>query len=195
MAKEDFYQILGINRDAKPEEIKKAYRRLARKYHPDVNPGDKAAEERFKKITEAHEVLSDPKKRQVYDRFGQYSENLADAAARGATPGGGGAGRGAPFDFAGFDWGNTSTSSSTGGGSSFRDIFSDLFGGGKQEKEPPRPMPKKCADIEMPLALTFEEAVTGLTTNITVNRSEQCPRCNGAGDTGGNPVTCPTCQG
>ncbi|PYS83468.1 MAG: molecular chaperone DnaJ [Acidobacteria bacterium] len=196
MAKEDFYQILGVKRDAKPEEIKKAYRRLARKHHPDVNPGDKAAEERFKRITEAHEVLSDPKKRKVYDRFGQYSDQLADAAARG-TAGGEGAGRGVPFDFAGFDWSNvnTSASSSTGGGSSFRDIFSELFGGGRQEKEPPRPMPRKGDDIEMPLALSFEEAVTGLTTNITVNRSEQCPRCNGAGDTGGNPVVCPTCHG
>ena len=144
MAKEDFYQILGVKRDAKPEEIKKAYRRLARKHHPDVNPGDKAAEERFKFITEAHEVLSDPKKRQVYDRFGQYSDTLADAAARGATGGGAaGAGRGVPFDFEGFDWGTTSTSSSAGGGSSFRDIFSELFGGGKAEREPPRPMPKK----------------------------------------------------
>src|ERR671928_1898288 len=128
MAKEDFYQVLGIKRDAKPEEIKKAYRRLARKYHPDVNPGDKAAEERFKLITEAHEILSDPKKRKVYDRFGQYSDQLADAAARGAGPGAGGAGgagRGAPFDFTGFDWGNTttgSTSTAGGGGSSFRDI-------------------------------------------------------------------------
>jgi molecular chaperone DnaJ len=196
MAKEDFYQILGIKRDAKPEEIKKAYRRLARKYHPDVNPGDKSAEERFKKITEAHEVLSDPKKRQVYDRFGQYSESLADAAARGATPGGGaGAGRGVPFDFTGFDWSTGSASTSPGGGSSFRDIFSELFGGGKQEKEPPRAMPKKGDDIEMPLALSFEEAVTGLTTNITVNRSDQCSRCNGAGDTGGNPIVCPTCHG
>src|SRR5215213_1000866 len=201
MAKEDFYQVLGVKRDAKPEEIKKAYRRLARKYHPDVNPGDKSAEERFKKITEAHEVLSDEKKRKVYDRFGSYSDQLADAAARGAAgPGAGGApgaGRGAPFDFTGFDW-STSAGSSTaagGGGSSFRDIFSELFGGGKQEKEPPRPMPQKGADIEMPLALSFEEAVTGLTTNITVNRSEQCPRCNGAGDTGGNPVTCTTCHG
>src|SRR5919202_6703296 len=174
MAKEDFYQVLGVKRDAKPEEIKKAYRRLARKYHPDVNPGDKASEERFKHITEAHEVLSDPKKRQVYDRFGQYSDQLADAAARGAAPGGaGGAGRGVPFDFAGFDWGSAGASSaSSGGGSSFRDIFSELFGGGRQEKEPPRPMPKKGDDIEMPLALSFEEAVTGLTTNITVNRSE-----------------------
>jgi len=199
MAKEDFYQVLGLKRDAKPEEIKKAYRRLARKYHPDVNPGDKSAEERFKTITEAHDVLSDPKKRGVYDRFGQYSDNLADAAARGAAPGGagGGAGRGAPFDFTGFDWGgaNSGASSAGGGGSSFRDIFADLFGGGKAEKEPPRPMPQKGADIEMPLALSFEEAAAGLTTNITVSRSEQCSRCNGAGDTGGNPVACATCHG
>ena len=201
MAKEDYYKVLGVKRDAKPEEIKKAYRRMARKYHPDVNPGDKSAEERFKLITEAHDVLSDEKKRKVYDRFGQYSDNLAEAAARGATPGGGGnAGRaGGGFDFTGFDWGPSSTSSTTssGGGSSFRDIFADLFGGSsaKEEREPPRPQPKRGADIEMPLALSFEEAITGLMTNITVNRSEQCTRCNGAGDTGGAPITCPTCKG
>ncbi len=203
MAKEDFYQVLGVKRDAKPDEIKKAYRRLARKFHPDVNPGDKSAEERFKQITEAHDVLSDPKKRKVYDRFGQYSDNLADMAARGATPGGGGSaggGRSAPFDFTGFDFGNASTASDAGGGgSSFRDIFADLFGGGggakAQEREPPRPMPQKGADIEMPLGLSFEEAITGITTNITVNRSEQCSRCNGAGDAGGPLVVCSTCQG
>src|ERR671932_1905235 len=124
MAKEDYYQLLGVKRDAKPDEIKKAYRRLARKYHPDVNPGDKAAEERFKLITEAHDVLSDPKKRSVYDRFGQYSDNLADAAARGAYPGAGagaGGGRGAPFDFTGFDWGNAGgATGGGGGGTSFR---------------------------------------------------------------------------
>ena len=141
MAKEDFYKILGVKRDAKPEEIKKAYRRLARKYHPDVNPGDKSAEERFKQMSEAFDVLSDPKKRTVYDRFGQYSEHLADAAARGGpTPA-----QGAPFDFSGFDWGSASTS--TGGGSSFRDIFADLFSGGKAEREPPRPQPQRGADI------------------------------------------------
>jgi molecular chaperone DnaJ len=193
MAKQDYYQVLGVKRDAKPDEIKKAYRRLARKYHPDVNPGDKSAEERFKLITEAHEVLSDPKKRGVYDRFGQYSDNLADMAAKGGAPGG--AGRGAPFDFTGFDFGGAASSAQGGGGSSFRDIFSELFGGGKQEREPPRPMPQKGKDIEMPLALSFEESVKGLTTNITVNRSEQCSRCNGAGDAGGALVVCPTCQG
>src|SRR2546423_10903042 len=131
MAKEDYYQILCVKRDAKPEEIKKAYRRLARKYHPDVNPGDKSAEERFKRITEAHEVLSDPKKRQVYDRFGQYSDTLADAAARGTGGGGGAAGAGGsvPVDFTGFDWGHNSTASAAGGGSSLPDILSGLFGG------------------------------------------------------------------
>ncbi|HEX4899929.1 MAG TPA: DnaJ domain-containing protein, partial [Pyrinomonadaceae bacterium] len=121
MAKQDYYQTLGVKRDAKPEEIKKAYRRLARKYHPDVNPGDKASEERFKLTTEAHDVLSDPKKRAVYDRFGQYSDNLADAAARGATPGSSSGGAAPGFDFTGFDWG---TSSGAGSGTSFKDIFS-----------------------------------------------------------------------
>ncbi|HVS82337.1 MAG TPA: molecular chaperone DnaJ [Pyrinomonadaceae bacterium] len=189
MAKEDFYKILGVKRDAKPEEIKKAYRRLARKYHPDVNPGDKSAEERFKQMSEAFDVLSDPKKRTVYDRFGQYSEHLADAAARGGPT----YTQGTPFDFSGFDWGSASTS--TGGSSSFRDIFADLFSGGKAEREPPRPQPQRGADIEMPLSLTFEEAITGLTTNLTVNRSEQCSRCHGAGDTGGPLMVCSTCKG
>jgi molecular chaperone DnaJ len=192
MAKEDYYQVLGIKRDASADEIKKAYRRLARKYHPDVNPNDKSAEERFKLITEAHDVLSDPKKRSVYDRFGQYSDNLADAAARGTYDAGGRTSSGG-FDFEGFDWGGATSAGA--GGSSFRDIFSELFGGGKKEAEPPRPMPKRGEDIEMPLALSFEEAVTGLTTNLSVNRSEQCSRCNGAGDTGGAVVTCPSCKG
>ncbi|HEY3028424.1 MAG TPA: molecular chaperone DnaJ [Pyrinomonadaceae bacterium] len=194
-AKEDYYKILGVKRDAKPEDLKKAYRRLARKYHPDVNPGDKSSEERFKLTTEAFDVLSDPKKRSVYDRFGQYSDNLAEAAARGAGPGAGaGAGFGSGgFDFHSFDWGAANPST---GGSSFKDIFADLFSSGaKAEREPPRPQPQRGADIEMPLALTFEEAITGLTTNVTVNRSEQCSRCHGAGDTGGAPMTCPTCKG
>jgi molecular chaperone DnaJ len=194
MAKQDYYEVLGVKRNAKPEEIKKAYRRLARKYHPDVNPGDKGAEERFKLTSEAHDVLSDPKKRSIYDRFGSYSDNLADAAARG-YPGSAGpsSGRTAPnFDFSGFDWGTTSS----GGGTSFRDIFSELFGGGSaKDREPPRPQPRKGADIEMPLSLSFEESIRGLTTSITVNRSEQCPRCNGAGDIGGPVMVCTACKG
>src|SRR5258705_9819676 len=103
VAKQDYYEVLGIKRNAKPEEIKKAYRRLARKYHPDVNPGDKASEDRFKLTTEAHDVLSDPKKRKAYDQFGQYSDNLAASAARGATPGPRAGPTPPAFDFSGFD--------------------------------------------------------------------------------------------
>jgi molecular chaperone DnaJ len=192
MAKKDYYNILGVKKDAKPDEIKKAYRRLARKFHPDVNPGDKAAEDRFKELQEAYDVLSDDKKRKVFDRFGYYAENLDPNSPFGA---GAGATAGAPgFDFSGFSWDTGAAGS--GGGSSFRDIFADLFGGAsKGQPEPPRPLPKKGRDIEIPLALSFEEAFTGLTTNITVNRSEQCSRCQGAGDTGGPIVVCTTCKG
>jgi molecular chaperone DnaJ len=188
MAKKDYYSILGVKKDAKADEIKKAYRRLARKYHPDVNPGDKASEDKFKEVQEAYDVLSDDKKRKVFDRFGYYADNLDADSPFGAAAGSGG---GAGFDFSGFSWdvGNS-------GGTSFRDIFSDLFGGGaRSQPEPPRPMPKRGKDIEMPLALSFEEAFKGLTTNITVNRSEQCSRCQGAGDTGGPVVQCTSCKG
>jgi molecular chaperone DnaJ len=193
MAKKDYYQILGVKKDAKADEIKKSYRRLARKHHPDVNPNDKAAEDKFKDVQEAYDVLSDEKKRKVFDKFGYYNDNLDPDA-----PFASGAGAGAPgFDFSGFQW-DTSTTGS-GGGSSFRDIFSDLFGGAaggtRAAPEPPRAMPKRGRDIEIPLALSFEEAFNGLTTNITVNRSEQCSRCQGAGDTGGPVVQCTTCKG
>ncbi|MCD9189358.1 MAG: molecular chaperone DnaJ [Pyrinomonadaceae bacterium] len=192
MANKDYYNILGIKKDAKTDEIKKAYRRLARKYHPDVNPNDKSAEEKFKEVQEAYDVLSDEKKRKVFDRFGYYNDNLDPDSPFGASAGASSNTGG--FDFSGF---NFEPGGSGGSSSSFRDIFSDLFGGGssKREPEPPRPMPKKGKDIEMPLALSFEESFTGLTTNITVNRSEQCSRCQGAGDTGGPVVVCPTCKG
>lgn len=199
MAKKDYYQILGVKKDAKADEIKKSYRRLARKFHPDVNPNDKAAEEKFKEVQEAYDVLSDEKKRKVFDRFGYYADNLSADSPYGAGASGGGAAGAPGFDFSGFDF--NAGSGGSGGGSSFRDIFSDLFGGGgsgtgaRPEPEPPRAMPKRGRDIEIPLALSFEEAVTGLTTNITVNRSEQCSRCHGAGDTGGPVVTCTTCKG
>ena len=192
MAKKDYYNILGVKKDAKPDEIKKAYRRLARKHHPDVNPNDKGSEDKFKEVQEAYDILSDDKKRKVFDRFGYYADNLdPDSPFAAGAPAGGAGG----FDFSGFSWGTGTTASS---GSSFRDIFSDLFGGGsgtRVQNEPPKPMPKKGRDIEIPLALSFEEAFNGLTTNITVNRSEQCSRCQGAGDTGGPVVTCPTCNG
>ncbi|MBK9528661.1 MAG: molecular chaperone DnaJ [Acidobacteria bacterium] len=200
MAKKDYYNILGVKKDAKADEIKKAYRRLARKHHPDVNPNDKVSEDKFKEVQEAYDVLSDEKKRKVFDRFGYYADNLdADSPFGGGASSGAGASPG--FDFSGFDF--SSTSGQTGsGGSSFRDIFSDLFGGSgggsagtRTQPEPPRPMPKKGRDIEMPLALSFAESFTGLTTNITVNRSEQCSRCQGAGDTGGPVVQCTTCKG
>lgn len=192
--KKDYYKTLGVNKDAKAPDIKKAYRRLARKYHPDVNPGDKGAEEKFKEIQEAYDVLSDEKKRKVFDRFGYYADNLDADAPFGAGAGAGAGG----FDFSGFSWdtGTGAGRSTEAGGSSFRDIFSDLFGGGPQGRtEPPRPLPKKGQDIEIPLALKFEEAVTGLTTNLIVDRSEQCSRCQGAGDMGGPVVACTTCSG
>jgi len=198
VAKKDYYNILGVKKDAKADEIKKAYRRLARQHHPDVNPNDKSAEDKFKEVQEAYDVLSDDKKRKVFDRFGYYADNL-DADSPFASGAAGGAGApGGGFDFSGFDFGQASGGGA--GSSSFRDIFSDLFGGGgaggrAAQPEPPRPMPKKGRDIEIPLALSFEEAFTGLTTNITVNRSEQCSRCQGAGDTGGPVVQCPTCKG
>jgi len=193
MANKDYYSILGIKKDAKADEIKKAYRRLARKYHPDVNPNDKASEDKFKEVQEAYDVLSDEKKRKVFDRFGYYNDNL-DPDSPFSTGASNTAGAGA-YDFSGFNF----EPGGSGSGSSFRDIFSDLFGSGakqqQQQPEPPRPLPKKGKDIEIPLALSFEESFTGLTTNITVNRSEQCSRCQGAGDTGGPVVVCPTCKG
>jgi molecular chaperone DnaJ len=194
MAKKDYYQILGVKKDAKADEIKKSYRKLARKFHPDVNPNDKSSEEKFKEVQEAYDVLSDEKKRKVFDRFGYYNDNLDPDSPFGAGAGAGAAGGAQGFDFSGFTW-DTQTQGSS---SSFRDIFSDLFGGGtgtRPAPEPPRPLPKKGRDIEIPLALSFEESFNGLTTNLTVNRSEQCSRCQGAGDTGGPVITCPTCKG
>src|ERR1700676_3540815 len=143
-SKKNYYEILGVKKSASTDDIRKAFRKLARKYHPDVNPGDKAAEEKFKTLSEANDVLSDPKKRKIYDQVGFYSDNIdaatAEAYARGGGfPGGpppGGAGQGVPFDFGGFDFsgfsgaGGKQRSAGTGAGGGFRDIFSSMFGGG-----------------------------------------------------------------
>jgi molecular chaperone DnaJ len=192
--REDFYKVLGVKRGASQDEIRKAYRRLARKYHPDVNPGDKAAEEKFKQLSEAYEVLSEPKKREVYDKFGTYSDSIRDAA-RGPSSAGG-------FDF---DWsvftggaggaaGAGSAGAGGGSGPSFRDIFSDLFSGTRGTSQG-RPHAQRGADIEIPLAISFEEAINGLTTNINVRSSEPCKRCHGSGNAGTSQIVCITCNG
>ncbi|MBO0858133.1 MAG: molecular chaperone DnaJ [Chloracidobacterium sp.] len=191
--REDYYKTLGVKRAATQDEIRKAYRRLARKYHPDLNPGDKSSEEKFKQLSEAYDVLSDPKKREVYDKFGTYNDNIRDSA-RGPA--------GAPFDF---DWsvfsggaGAGSSDAGTGanaGGASFRDIFSELFGGSKGSGAQSQSQARRGADIEVPLALSFEEAINGLTTNINVRRSEICASCQGSGAGGTGLVSCSTCNG
>ena len=143
MAKKDYYQILGVKKDAKADEIKKAHRRLARKHHPDVNPGDKASEDKFKDVQESYDILSDEKKRKVFDRFGYYADNLDADSPFSTGAASGGAGSAGGFDFSGFDF--SGTPGTQGGGSSFRDIFSDLFSGSsgaRTQPEPPRPLPK-----------------------------------------------------
>src|ERR1035437_6595737 len=130
--KDDFYHVLGVNRKASAEDIRKAYKRLARKHHPDLNPGDKNAEERFKRISEAYEVLSDSKKRQVYDRVGAYSE----AEARAGEPGAAGW---RPVDFSGFDFSDAAGGEAGAGTGGFRDIFSQYFHRGNAAAEQPTP--------------------------------------------------------
>ena len=145
-ATKNYYEILGVKKSASTEEIRKAFRKLARKYHPDVNPGDKAAEEKFKQLSEANDVLSEPKKRKIYDQLGYYSDNIDPAAAEAYARGGaggfggfpgaqGGATQEVPFDFSGFDFsdlfegGAQQQQQRRGGG--FRDIFSGIFTGGR----------------------------------------------------------------
>jgi len=193
----DYYAVLGVKRSAKPEEIRKAYRHLARKHHPDVNPGNKAAEERFKEISEAYEILSDEKKRQIYDQYGFYSDNI--------PPGGYGAtaspGPAAPevdfsgFDFSGFDTSDTGARQPAGGvGASFRDLFSQLFSrGGARAPEPEGPQPG--TDIEHRMHLGFWDAIRGTQVRITVARQEACSACRGTGRAGGPAVACAACGG
>ncbi len=200
--KQDYYEVLGVNRKASADEIRKAYRRLARKHHPDLNPGDKNAEERFKRIQEAYDVLSDPKKRQMYDRVGFYSES-------GVPPGGGGpGGRGPEFDFSGFDFsdlfGSTGSAGSGAGtrsraqrpggfGDNLRDVFSQFFSGRAAQHEVP---PAKGEDLEYEVRVGFWESIRGGVTKLTINRYEQCATCGGTGA----PATaaggvCPECNG
>ena len=171
MANKDYYAVLGLEKGASDDEIKKAFRKLAIKYHPDKNQGNKEAEEKFKDINEAYQVLSDPEKKARYDQYG-----TADFDGSGFGSGG----------FGGFDF------SDMGG---FGDIFESFFGGGGGSSRR-RNGPMKGADIEYTLNLTFEEAIFGVEKEITINRNENCESCRGTGaQPGTSPKTCPTCNG
>jgi molecular chaperone DnaJ len=194
----DYYATLGVSRNAKPEEIRKAYRHLARKHHPDVNPNNKAAEERFKQISEAYEILGDEKKRKIYDQYGFYSDNLPPGGY-GYGPAGPATSTGPGFDFSGFDFSNlddsgAETSRQGGGvGSAFRDIFSQIFSRG--EREAASEGPEKGSDIEYRMHLSFWDAIQGTQVRITVAHEEACSTCRGTGTTGGPAVSCTGCGG
>jgi molecular chaperone DnaJ len=181
--KGDFYQTLGVNRKSSADEIRKAYKRLARKYHPDLNPGDKSAEERFKKISEAYDVLSDTKKRQMYDRQGFYSD--AEARAGGA--------RGQqPVDFSGFDFSEymgEEPGARPGGAGGFRDVFSQFFNRGEAPEQP-----AAGSDLEYHVNIGFWDAIRGTTIRLNIQRQRTCTACHGKGTTGGE-ITCPECKG
>lgn len=170
-SKRDYYEVLGVSKDATDDELKKAYRVLAKKYHPDMNPGDKEAEIKFKEASEAYAVLSDPDKRRQYDQFGHA-----------AFDGGAGGGAGG-FDFSGMDMGDI-----------FGDIFGDLFGGGRSRRDSNGPM--KGANVRANVRITFAEAVTGCEKELDVNLKEECETCHGTGAKPGTSAeSCSKCGG
>jgi molecular chaperone DnaJ len=186
--KQDYYELLGVGRKASAKDIRAAFRKLARKYHPDLNPGDKSAEEKFKQLQEAYDVLSDTKKRQMYDQYGFYADNLP-----GGGPGGPHA-EGAPdinFDFGGFDFGGDSGAAS--GGAGFRDLFSQFFSGGRG-RPTMEPEHEPGGDLEYQIEIDFWEAVRGVVKKLTITRLDACETCHGTGAIG-SPQTCPTCHG
>jgi molecular chaperone DnaJ len=173
---DDFYKVLGVSKKASDDEIKKAYRKLARKYHPDRNPDDASAEEKFKEVQGAYDTLSDPEKREQYDQGGAF----------GGFGGPGGPG-GGPFAGGGFPGGG-------GGGADFGDIFSNIFGrggGGRAQAQQQR-----GRDLETELSLSFDQAVNGAQVSVSVPKEERCTTCHGSGAKPGTaPVTCPRCGG
>lgn len=172
--KRDYYEVLGVDKNADDAALKKAYRQLAKKYHPDVNPGDKEAEKKFKEASEAYAVLSDPEKRRQYDQFGH-------AAFEGGAGGAGGFGG---FDFSGADFSDM-----------FGDIFGDLFGGGRSRARATN-QPMQGANIRTAVRITFEESITGVTKELELNVKEDCKTCHGTGaKPGTSPETCPKCGG
>jgi molecular chaperone DnaJ len=206
----DYYGTLGVKKTASTEDIRKAFRKLARKYHPDVNPGDKKAEEKFKELSEANDVLSDPKKRKIYDQVGFYSDNIDPATAEAYARAGGGAGgfpgagqtrgsaaggQGVPFDFGGFDFSDFTSGAganqrSAGGG--FRDIFSNMFSGRGGRPEPRGPEPG--TDLEYQVTVGFWQAIHGAVMKLNITRQELCPMCKGTA-TVGSGQQCPDCKG
>jgi molecular chaperone DnaJ len=198
--KKDYYETLAVGRGADTEEIRKAYRKLARKYHPDLNPGDKSAEERFKKVQEAYDVLSDENKRKVYDQYGFYSDNMPPPNSGGAgSSQGGGPGFGG-FDFseyirqqqaaggatgAGYDSGE-------GAGGGFRDIFSQFFRSGTRKAAN---QAERGADLEYGLNVDFWQSIKGTQVKLNILRQETCETCHGTGSSGKNVAVCPECDG
>lgn len=199
--RKDYYEILGVNRDASADDVRKAYRRLARKYHPDLNPGDTAAEERFKDVSEANEILGDEKKRKMYDQVGFYSEN--------GFPEGAGYGQGGPgMGFGGFDFSDFLNQQAGGGsgrrrapsggegdGGGFRDIFSQFFGQRGAQSQPRPGGPVKGSDLEYTLHIDFWQSIKGTQARINISRQDTCTQCHGTGAGSGGPVVCPECNG
>ncbi|MBR2928915.1 MAG: molecular chaperone DnaJ [Oscillospiraceae bacterium] len=173
--KRDYYEVLGLQKGASTDDIKKAYKKMARQYHPDLNPGDKAAEEKFKEINEANEILGDPEKKARYDQFGFAGVDPSYGAGAGGGAGG----------FGGFDFGDLG------------DIFGSFFGGGFGGGSRANPnAPQRGDSIRMALTLTFEEAAFGCKKAVTVERTESCDSCRGTGcEPGTTPEVCPTCGG
>jgi len=172
--KRDYYEVLGVDKNADDAELKKAYRVLAKKYHPDMNPGDAEAEKKFKEASEAYAVLSDPEKRRQYDQFGH-------AAFDGGAGGGG-------FDFDGFNFGDM--------GDIFGDLFGDFFGGGGGRRRGGSQGPMQGANVRTSIRITFEEAVFGCEKEIELNLKDECTTCHGTGaKPGTSPETCPKCGG
>jgi len=185
--KTDYYELLGVPRKATAKDIRAAFRKLARKYHPDLNPGDKAAEEKFKQLQEAYDVLSDSKKRQMYDQYGFYSDN-PPSGDYGA--GAGGAAGNVNFDFSGFDFGGGAGSS---GGSSFRDLFSQFFGG-RGGRSATEEAAEEGGSLEYQLEIDFWDAVRGGVKKLQITRLDACETCHGTGAVG-TPQVCPACNG
>ena len=170
--KRDYYEILGVQKNASDEELKRAYRTLAKKYHPDMNPGDKNAEARFKEVNEAYAILSDPEKRAAYDNYGHSAFDGTGNPTGGA------------YDMSGFDFGDIG------------DIFSSFFGGGGRSSSSRRNSPVRGDDIGLRVDLTFEEAFFGVKKDISFNRIQKCSECGGSGAAKGTSVkTCPDCGG